>query len=134
MAKSIFSLFHIITTGANERSTHTSTNLKLKAADSQINFPDKSSYFMPCLKLKKEEMCTSPSPHAYLHSIKNVRQNVLYKQPSCQGSNVKQLAKQSPTFKTLLQTVLVEIWIKNFTFSILSSLKLNFYTTVFGTT
>ena len=62
-----------------------------------------------------------------------------YKQPSCQGSNVKnglkvkQLPKQPPTLKTLLQKNLVEIWVKIFSFSILSLLKLNLSTTVFGT-
>ena len=30
--------------------------------------------------------------------------------------------------------MLVEFWVKNFTFSILSSMKLNLSTTVFGTT
>ena len=58
-----------------------------------------------------------------------------YKQPSRQGSNVKndlkikQLAKQTPTLKTLMQKTLVGAWVKNFTFSILSSLNLNFSTT-----
>ena len=50
------------------------------------------------------------------------------------GLKVKQLAKQTPTLRTLMQKVLVGPWVKNFTFSILSSLKLNFSTTVFGTT
>ena len=63
-----------------------------------------------------------------------------YKQPSCSGPNIKnglkikQLAKQPSTLKTLMQKILVGYWVKKFTFSILSSLKLNFYTTVFGTT
>ena len=63
-----------------------------------------------------------------------------YKQPSCKGSNVKngvkvkQLAKQTSTLKTLMQKNLVGLWVKNFTHSILSLLKLNFSTTVFGTT
>ena len=63
-----------------------------------------------------------------------------YKQPSCKGSNikngleVKQLAKQPSTLKTLMQKILVGLWVKNFTFSILSLLKLNFSTTVFGAT
>ena len=50
------------------------------------------------------------------------------------GLKVKQLAKQPPTLKTLMQKILVGLWVKNFTFSILSLLKLNFLTTVFGTT
>ena len=64
----------------------------------------------------------------------------MYKQPSHQGSNiknslkVKQLAKQPPTLKRLMQTSLVGLWVKNFTFSMLSSLKLNFSTTVFSIT
>ena len=63
-----------------------------------------------------------------------------YKQPSCWGSNVKyglkikQLAKQPSTLKMLMQKILVGLWVKNFTFSILSLLKLNFSTTVFGAT
>ena len=61
------------------------------------------------------------------------------KQPSYWGSNVnnglkvKELAKQPPTFKMLMQKRLVGIWVKNFTFSILSSLNLNSSTTFFGT-
>ena len=47
---------------------------------------------------------------------------------------VKQLVKQAPTFKTLLQTILVELWVNNIPFSILNSLKLTFSTTVSGTT
>ena len=63
-----------------------------------------------------------------------------YKQPSCYGSNVKsglnvkQLVKQPPTLKTLMQKSLVGLWVKNLTFSFLSSLKLNLSTTLFGTT
>ena len=38
---------------------------------------------------------------------------------------VKQLAKQLPTLKTLMQKILVGLWVKNFTLSILSSLKLS---------
>ena len=62
------------------------------------------------------------------------------KQPSSYGSNVKdglkarQLAKQPPTLKTLIQKILIELWVYNLTFSILSSLKLNFSATVFCTT
>ena len=62
------------------------------------------------------------------------------KQPSCKGSNVKnglkvkQIAKQPPPLKTLIQKILLELWINNVTFSILSSLKLNFSTIIFGTT
>ena len=54
------------------------------------------------------------------------------KQPSCKESNVKngvkvkQLAKQPRTFKTM-QKILVGLGVKYFTFSILSSLKLNFF-------
>ena len=64
----------------------------------------------------------------------------LYKQPSCYRSNVKnglkvkQLAKQPPTLKTRIQKNFVELWVNNLTFSILSSLKLNLSTAVFGTT
>ena len=47
---------------------------------------------------------------------------------------VKQLVKQAPTFKTPIQTILVELWVNNIPFSILSSLKLNFSTTVSGRT
>ena len=65
LVRSIFSLFYLLMTWANERSTHTSTNLKLKAADSQINFPGKSSNLILCLQRKIEEVRTSPSPHAY---------------------------------------------------------------------
>ena len=36
--------------------------------------------------------------------------------------------------KTLKQKILVGLWVKNFTFSTLVSLKLNFSTTVFGST
>ena len=50
------------------------------------------------------------------------------------GLKVKQLAKQPPTLKMLMQKILVGLWVKKFTFSILSSLKLNFSTTFFGTT
>ena len=55
------------------------------------------------------------------------------KQPSCKESNVKigvkvkQLAKQPRTLKTLMQKILVGLGVKYFTFSILSSLKLNFF-------
>ena len=45
-----------------------------------------------------------------------------------------QPAKQPPTLKTLLQKILVRLWVKEFTFSIFSSLKLNFSTAVFDTT
>ena len=53
----------------------------------------------------------------------------IYKQPNCQGTDVKnglkvkQLAKQPPTLKTLIQKIMVEFWVNNSTFSILSSLK-----------
>ena len=66
-----------------------------------------------------------------------------YKQPSYykqQGFNVKnglkvkELAKQPPTLKALMQKILVGLWVKKFTFFILSSLKLNLSTTFFGTT
>ena len=63
-----------------------------------------------------------------------------YKQPSCQGSNVKsdlkikQLAEQPSMLKMLMQKNLVGLRVKNFNFSISSLLKLNFYTTVSGTT
>ena len=65
---------------------------------------------------------------------------LFYKQPSCwrsivkNGLKVKQLVKQPPTLKTLMKKTLVALWVKNFTFSILSSLKLNFSETVFGAT
>ena len=48
------------------------------------------------------------------------------------GLKVKQLAKQPPTLKTLIQETLFELSVTKFTFSILSSLKLNF-TTNFST-
>ena len=51
-----------------------------------------------------------------------------------QMAKVKQLAKQPLTLKTLMQKIFVGLWVKNFTFSIVSSLKLNFSTTVFGAT
>ena len=63
-----------------------------------------------------------------------------YKQTGCSESNiknglkVKKLAKQPPTLRTLMQKKFVELWINNLTFPILSSLKLKFSTTVFGTT
>ena len=45
------------------------------------------------------------------------------------GLKVKQLAKQLPTLKTLMQkTSAIGLWVKNFTFSILNLLKLNFST------
>ena len=47
------------------------------------------------------------------------------------GLKVKQLAKQALTLKTLMQKILVGLWVKNFTFSMLSSLNLNFCTTFF---
>ena len=46
--------------------------------------------------------------------------NRFFKQPSYYGSNienglkVKQLAKQPPTSKTLMQKILVGFWVKNF--------------------
>ena len=62
------------------------------------------------------------------------------KQPSCEGSDiksglkVKQLAKWPPKLKMLMQKNFdFGLWVKNFTFSILSSLKLNFFTSFFGT-
>ena len=54
----------------------------------------------------------------------------LYKQPKYYVSNIKnglKLANQPPTWM-LMQKILVELS-KNFTFSILSPLKLNFSTT-----
>ena len=42
------------------------------------------------------------------------------------GLKVRQLAKQPPTLKTLMQKILFGLWVRNFNFSILSSLKLNF--------
>ena len=48
------------------------------------------------------------------------------------GLKVKQLAKQPPTSKMLIQKILIEFGVSNLTFSILSSLKLNFSTTVHG--
>ena len=42
------------------------------------------------------------------------------------GLKVKQLSKQPPTLKTLMQKILFGLWVRNFNFSILSSLKLNF--------
>ena len=41
------------------------------------------------------------------------------------GLKAKQLAKQPPTLKTLMQKILLQFWVKNLTFSILSSLALN---------
>ena len=38
---------------------------------------------------------------------------------------------QPPMLKTLIQQILVELRVNNLTFSILSSLKLNFATTIF---
>ena len=61
---------------------------------------------------------------------------VFYKQSSYYCSNVKndlnvkQLAKQPP----LMQNILAGLWVKKFTFSNLSSLKLNLSATFFGTT
>ena len=49
------------------------------------------------------------------------------------GLKVKQLAKQPPELKMLMQGILVGFWVKNFTFLILISLKLNFSRTAFGT-
>ena len=68
-----------------------------------------------------------------LHCREDSLHAFFYKQPSCYGSNVKnglkvkQLAKQPSTLKKFG-------WTLNFTFSILSLLKLNFSTTVFGAT
>ena len=45
------------------------------------------------------------------------------------GLKVEQLAKQPPMLKTLMLKLLVGLQVKSFTFSILSSLKLNFSTT-----
>ena len=42
------------------------------------------------------------------------------------GLKVKQLSKQPPTLKTLMQKILFGLWVRNFNFSVLSSLKLNF--------
>ena len=48
------------------------------------------------------------------------------KQPSCSGSNVKnglkvkQLAKQPTTLKMFMQKILVGLWVKNLTFSIVN--------------
>ena len=54
------------------------------------------------------------------------------------GLKVKQLVKQPATFFTQSPTksakLFVGLWVKKFTFSILSSLKLDFFTNVFGTT
>ena len=47
---------------------------------------------------------------------------------------VKQLADQPPTLKTLLQKILVGLSVKNFTFSVFTTLKLKFSTTAFDTT
>ena len=61
---------------------------------------------------------------------------VFYKQPSYwefnvkNGLKVKQIAKQPPTLKRLMQKNLVKLWVNNLTFSILSSLQLNFSTIV----
>ena len=66
--------------------------------------------------------------------------HVFYKQPSYKGfdvkngSKVKQLAKQPPTLKALMEKNFGWILSKKFYFSILSSLKLNCSTTFFGTT
>ena len=49
-----------------------------------------------------------------------------------EGLKVKQNFKPLPTLKMLMQTILVGLWVKNFTFSILSSLKQNFHTTFFA--
>ena len=56
------------------------------------------------------------------------------KQLTSSGSNVKNglKGKQLPTLKKLIQKILLELWVYNFTFSILSSL--NFSATVFYTT
>ena len=50
------------------------------------------------------------------------------------GVKVKQLAKQPPKLKMLMQKILVGLWVKNFTFSNLISLKLNFSTAFFSAT
>ena len=50
------------------------------------------------------------------------------------GLKVKQLAKQPPKLKMLMQKILVGVWVKNFTFSNLISLKLNFSTAFFSAT
>ena len=50
------------------------------------------------------------------------------------GLKIRQLAKQPPTLKPLTQKILGELWVNNLTFSISSSLKLNFTIIVFGRT
>ena len=57
-----------------------------------------------------------------------------YKQPSWNGLKFKQLAKQSLNVKNAKANNFFEPWLKNFTFWMLSLLKLNFSATVSGTT
>ena len=47
---------------------------------------------------------------------------------------VKQLAKQTPTLKMLMQKILVGSWVKHFTFFNFKFTEANLYSTVFGTT
>ena len=47
---------------------------------------------------------------------------------------VKQLAKQTPTLKMLMQKILVGPWVKHFTFFNFKFTEANLYSTVFGTT
>ena len=74
-------------------------------------------------------------PHYYLKITHAFLSNQVAKGLTLKNDlKVKQLAKQPATLKTLLQKILVELWVKKIAFSILSLLKLNFSTIAFGTT
>ena len=90
-------------------------------------------YFQKCCESLKRLFYDSREHSWWGHLL---QYKYFYKQPSCYGSNVNNglKVKQPLTLKTLTQKMLVEFWVKNFTFSILSSMKLNLSTTVFGTT
>ena len=76
------------------------------------------------------------SPDSYITFYDKNMYVLFNKQPSFKWSyvkndvKIKQLAKQPPTLKTLMQQVLIRLCVKNFVFSILSSRKLNFFTTI----
>ena len=113
-----------------------------------VPFPEPYRFFIKASSREKEPLSATifiiVSDKAQVNQRKEgIRFNYtsfFNKQPNCYGTNiknclkVKQVAKQPPTWKPLMQKMLFGFWVKKFTFSILNLLKLCFSTTVFGTT
>ena len=87
----------------------------VKGALSMISSTSNKTVCSSSKWLQKKKEVSAKNREAYSRPPKSTSEN---------GLKVKQLVKQPPTLKTLMQKMF-GLWLKNFTFSILSSLKLS---------